>query len=48
MSKNNLWHIDKKLDKIKHYDIIPKVQLGKLRKADKIEIKAGKVTEYKK
>src|SRR3989338_289714 len=45
--KGNLWFIDKKLDKIKHYDIIPRVQIKKLRKADKVEIEAGKVVEYK-
>lgn len=45
--KGNLWDIDKKLDKIKHYDIIPKSHLKKLRKADKIEIKAGKIVEWK-
>src|SRR3989338_1600846 len=37
----DLWYIDKKLDKIKHYDIMPKNTIKKLRKADKVEIKAG-------
>jgi len=46
--KGNLWYIDKKLDKIKHYDIIPQAHIKKLRKADKIEIQAGKILEYKK
>jgi hypothetical protein len=46
--KGNLWEIDKKLDKIKHYDIIPKAYIKKLRKADEIEINAGKIVEYKK
>jgi hypothetical protein len=45
--EGNLWDIDKKLDKIKHYDIVPKVYLKKLRKADKIEIAAGKIVEWK-
>ncbi|MFA5791453.1 MAG: hypothetical protein WC884_00225 [Candidatus Paceibacterota bacterium] len=44
----DLWYIDKKLDRIKHYDIVPKSYIKKLRKADKIEIKAGKITEWKK
>lgn len=44
----DLWEIDKKLDKIKHYDIISKAQIKKLRRADKIEIKAGDIAEYKK
>lgn len=46
--EGDLWFIDKKLDKIKHYDIVPKVYLKKLRRADKVEIKAGKIVEYKK
>jgi len=45
-SEIDLWYIDKKLDKIKHYDIVPKAQVKKLRKADKIEIKAGKIVEF--
>ena len=47
-STKNLWSIDKKLDKIKHYDIVPKSYIKKLRKADKVEIKAGEITEFKK
>ncbi|OGI57375.1 hypothetical protein A3B85_00095 [Candidatus Nomurabacteria bacterium RIFCSPHIGHO2_02_FULL_37_13] len=46
--KGDLWFIDKKLDKIKHYDIMPKAHIKKLRKADKVEIKAGKMIEWKK
>ena len=46
--KGDLWEIDKKLDKIKHYNIVPKTYIKKLRKADEIEIKAGKIVEYKK
>jgi len=44
----DLWYIDKKLDKIKHYDIMPKNTIKKLRKADKVEIKAGRIVEFKK
>ncbi len=48
----DLWGIDEELDKVKHYEIVnlrysvdgKKV---KLRKADKVEIKAGKIVEYK-
>jgi hypothetical protein len=47
-SDGNLWGIDQELDKIKHYDIAPKNVLKKLRKADKVEIEAGKIVEYKK
>ena len=46
-SEKDLWFTDKKLDKIKHYDIMPRTVLDKLRKAEKIEIKAGEITEYK-
>jgi len=47
VSDKDLWYIDKKLDKIKYYDIVPKVYIKKLRKADKVEIKTGKIVEYK-
>jgi len=46
--KKDLWDIDKKLDKIKHYDIVPKSQIKKLRRADKVEIASGKIVEFKK
>lgn len=44
--RQDLWGIDKKLDKTKHYDIIPKSAIKKLRKADRVEIKAGKIVEW--
>ncbi len=43
----DLWGIDEELDNIKHYDIAPKKIMQKLRKAEKIEIEAGKIVEYK-
>ncbi len=46
--EGDLWGIDEELDKIKHYNILPKSYLQKLRKADKIEIKAGKIVEWNK
>lgn len=46
--EGDLWGIDEELDKVKHHNMIPRGTLGKLRKADKIEIKAGKIVEYKK
>ncbi|MFA5841216.1 MAG: hypothetical protein WC847_03045 [Candidatus Paceibacterota bacterium] len=46
LMEGDLWGIDQELDKIKHYDIVPKTYIKKLRKADKIEIKAGKIKEY--
>ena len=45
---SDLWKIDAGLDKIKHYDIVSKNVSKNLRKADKIEIEAGKITEFKK
>jgi hypothetical protein len=45
--EGDLWSIDKKLDKIKHYDIVPESHIKNLRKADKIEIEAGKIVEWK-
>jgi hypothetical protein len=44
----DLWGIDAELDKVKHYDIVRKSYIKKLRKADKIEIAAGKIVEWKK
>lgn len=41
----SLFGIDEELDKIKHYDIVSKNILKNLRKADKIEIEAGKIVE---
>jgi hypothetical protein len=46
-SDKDLWGIDEELDKIKHYDIMPKSHIKSLRKADEVEIKAGKITEFK-
>lgn len=45
---DNVWYIPTKLDEIKHYELINKKQIRTLRDADKIEILAGKLTEYKK
>ena len=44
----DLYGIDEELDKVKHYDILSKTVLGKLRKADRIEIEAGKIVEWEK
>lgn len=48
ISEKDLWYLDKKLDKIKHYNVVPKSYLKRLRKADKIEIKACKIVDFKK
>ena len=46
--EGDLWGIDVELDKMKHHDILPKSRIKKLRKADKVEIQAGKIVEYHK
>jgi hypothetical protein len=46
--EGDLWGVDEALDKVKHYDIVPKSYIKKLRRADKIEIAAGKMVEWKK
>ncbi len=48
VEKNDLWKIDKKLDKIKHYNIASKIVFKNLRKADKVEIEAGKIVQFRK
>lgn len=45
-SEENLWGIDEELDKIKHYKTVPKFHRA-FRKADKVEIQAGKIIEFK-
>ena len=44
--EGDLWGIDEELDKLPHHDIVPKSYVKKLRKADSIEIKAGKITDF--
>jgi len=44
----DLWGIDDELDKIKHYDILSANAIKNFRKAEKIEIEAGKIVEYRK
>ena len=45
--EKDLWSIDKALDRVKHYDMVPKSHIKNLRRAEKIEIEAGKLTEWK-
>ena len=44
----DLWGIDEELDKVKHFPIVPKTLLRKLRKADPLERKIGKIVEWEK
>lgn len=46
--EKDLWYIDDYLDKVKHFSILTRKQIKNLRKADKIEIKIGKIIEWKK
>ncbi|OGI16441.1 MAG: hypothetical protein A3J63_04085 [Candidatus Moranbacteria bacterium RIFCSPHIGHO2_02_FULL_40_12b] len=47
-TKEDIDYIPKYLEKVKHFPILGRKQLGNLRKADKIEIQAGKMIEWKK
>lgn len=47
-SEKNLFDIPNYLDEIKHFGILDKRQIKNLRKADKIEIAAGKLVEWQK
>lgn len=46
-SEKSLFKIPKRLDAIKHYKILSPAQIKNLRLADKLEIKAGKLVDYK-
>lgn len=46
-AEEDLWVVDDKLDEIKHYSVISKKAIKRLRKADIIERKAGELVEYK-
>ncbi|MGA2130165.1 MAG: hypothetical protein ABSG05_00930 [Candidatus Pacearchaeota archaeon] len=45
--EDDVWEIPDYLAKIKHYNILNRKQIAGLRKADEIEIEAGKLTEWK-
>ena len=47
ISKDNLWDIAEAIDNTKHYKILNSRQIKHLRPADKIEIKAGKLTQWR-
>ncbi|MBP7006640.1 MAG: hypothetical protein KBC44_01640 [Candidatus Pacebacteria bacterium] len=46
-SQEDLWFIDKILDDVRHYDILPRRMLKNMRKADRIEILTGEMVEFK-
>jgi len=47
-SEENLWHIAQDLDDSPHFPIAPLKNIKKARPADKMELRAGKLTEWKK
>ena len=46
-TEEELWEIPDYLARVKHFPILTKSQIANLRNADKIEIEAGNLTEYK-
>jgi hypothetical protein len=46
-SEEELWQIHDYLDKVRHFKILTRKQISRLRKADKIEIEAGKIVDFK-
>ena len=44
-SEEDIWYIPEYLTTIKHFNILDKSQIATLRKADKLEIEAGKLVE---
>lgn len=47
-TEKNIFQIPEYLDSIRHHKILSSKQIKNLRLADKVEIEAGKITEYKK
>ncbi len=46
-SENEVWYVPDYLTKVKHFDILNRAQISALRRADKIEIEAGKLVVEK-
>ena len=47
-SEEDIWYVPEYLFEVEHKPILSRSQIAMLRKADPIEIKAGKITEWKK
>ena len=47
-AEEDIWEIPEYLADVKHYPILTRKQIMALRRADKIEIKIGKVVEWEK
>jgi len=46
-NEKNLWYIDRMLEKLPHYPLVPKKNLRLVRKADHMERNTGKMIEWK-
>lgn len=46
-SEEDVWFVSDYMAEVKHFPILTRSQISKLRKADPIEIEAGKLTEWK-
>ena len=47
-SEEDIWYIPDYLEKVKHFPILTRSQIAGLRKADKVELDAGDIVEWKK
>lgn len=47
-SDKDVWYIDRYLNKVPHYPLLSKAAIRKLRRADPVEMKAGKILQWKK
>ena len=47
-SEEDIWYIPDYLEKIKHFPILTRSQIAGLRKADRVELDAGDIVEWKK
>jgi hypothetical protein len=45
-SENDLWDLERAIDRSPHQRLLSRSQIAGLRKADAIEIKAGKIVEW--
>jgi len=45
-AEDDLWDLERAIDRSQHHALITRKQIAGLRKADAIEIKAGKLTEW--
>lgn len=45
--EGDLWHVSKRLDRVRHFPVVPKKNRRFLRPASQVERTAGKITEWK-